>query len=616
MRRIHTVAALALVVLLGATGYAIFRTEPPPVRLPVAAGEASVANAAASPSQPTVDQTPLKTAQGLATLVTLPQERVHAQEALRLADHEVDIAFTAALRDVTQHPPPLSDEAKQIQARLQQAEKGLASDQAQVAQLTAAVAKASGEVKDSLEDQLEIANAQEELDQDEVDDAKQDLIRAGGDPQDRIQAMVKEHETSAKATEAALAAAPTSVDERGLIHKVTQWWPLHKKQLLLWRAKAETEALVVTLSAQHDALDQQLQVAKSKAGSNANGGALAPAARLAWHDNDASVVVQSTKDRAVLQKKLAGYDKRVDDQKELAGVYAQWIGVVAAKQRMLLNAVLKSVAIILLIALVGLFVDGWIAGLLARTKLDRRQLETMRSATRVTLQVLAVVLILLVVFGPPPNLGTFLGLAGAGLTVALKDFIVGFIGWFVLMGKNGIRLGDWVEINGVTGEVVELGMFHTVLLETGNWTDSGHPTGRRVTFTNGFAIEGHYFNFSTSGQWLWDEIQLVLPSGQDPYPIVDAIQKKVLETTSESAQQAEHEWQGQAKSRDLKSLSAAPAINVKPVIGGTQIDVRYITQAHERYQLRAKLNQSMVDLLGPKAPTAVPTTAAEVPVKA
>jgi hypothetical protein len=89
-----------------------------------------------------------------------------------------------------------------------------------------------------------------------------------------------------------------------------------------------------------------------------------------------------------------------------------------------------------------------------------------------------------------------------------------------------------------------------------------------------------------------------------------------LETTSESAQQAEHEWQGQAKSRDLKSLSAAPAINVKPVIGGTQIDVRYITQAHERYQLRAKLNQSMVDLLGPKAPTAVPTTAAEVPVKA
>ena len=61
----------------------------------------------------------------------------------------------------------------------------------------------------------------------------------------------------------------------------------------------------------------------------------------------------------------------------------------------------------------------------------------------------------------------FLGLAGAGLTVALKDFIVGFIGWFVLMGKNGIRLGDWVEINGVTGEVAEIGPFHTVFWKQG-----------------------------------------------------------------------------------------------------------------------------------------------------
>jgi small-conductance mechanosensitive channel len=225
--------------------------------------------------------------------------------------------------------------------------------------------------------------------------------------------------------------------------------------------------------------------------------------------------------------------------------------------------------------------------------------ETLRTVTRVTIQVLAVLLILLVIFGLPRQLGTVLGLAGAGLTVALKDFIVGFLGWFVLMGKNGIRLGDWVEINGVTGEVVELGMFHTVLLETGNWTDSGHPTGRRVTFTNSFAIEGHYFNFSTSGQWLWDELQVVLPAGRDPYPMVDAIQKIVLEATAETAKQAEKEWQGVTRSRDTAhTLTAAPAINVKPVVGGVEIAVRYITRANERYQMRAKLNQAAVDLLG------------------
>src|SRR6202795_4642464 len=206
-------------------------------------------------------------------------------------------------------------------------------------------------------------------------------------------------------------------------------------------------------------------------------------------------------------------------------------------------------------------------------------------------------------FHPPGNswaahpAWNFFGIGRSGPYRRLKDFIVGFLGWFVLMGKNGIRLGDWVEINGVTGEVVELGMFHTVLLETGNWTDSGHPTGRRVTFTNSFAIENHYFNFSTSGQWLWDELQVVLPMGVDPYPIVDAIRKKVLEATSESSRQAEEEWKTAAHSRAAVALSAAPAINVKPVIGGVEIAVRYVARANERYQLRAKLYQAAVDLL-------------------
>jgi len=277
---------------------------------------------------------------------------------------------------------------------------------------------------------------------------------------------------------------------------------------------------------------------------------------------------------------------------------------------LVVHRMLTGLAIILGILLVGIFFDSWLERLLGKTSLDRRQVETMRTVTRVAVQICAVLFILLVIFGPPSQLGTILGLAGAGLTVALKDFIVGFLGWFVLMGKNGIRLGDWVEINGVTGEVVELGMFHTVLLETGNWTDSSHPTGRRVTFTNSYAIEGHYFNFSTSGQWMWDELQVVLPTGQDPYPIIDAIQKKVAEATTESAKQAEREWKNVARSRQVNTLSAAPAINVKPVIGGVEIAVRYITSANERYQLRAKLYQAAVDLLGAKAvpPSAAPAS--------
>ena len=303
------------------------------------------------------------------------------------------------------------------------------------------------------------------------------------------------------------------------------------------------------------------------------------------------------------QEALSNFDKRIETNKELSAVYSNWIESVANRQRAVLHRALNGVLMILAIVLIGIYFMTVLDKVVGRLTMDRRQTQSLRTVAHVSLRVATVLVILLVIMGPPGQLGTFLGLAGAGLTVALKDFIVGFLGWFVLMGKNGVRLGDWVEINGVTGEVVELGMFHTVLLETGNWTDSGHPTGRRVTFTNSYAIEGHYFNFSTSGQWMWDELQVVLPVGQDPYPIIDAIQKKVTEATTETAKQAEQEWKNAASSRQMNALSAAPAINVRPVVGGIEIAVRYITRANERYQLRAKLYEAAVELLGQKAAT-------------
>ncbi|HXE36680.1 MAG TPA: mechanosensitive ion channel family protein [Verrucomicrobiae bacterium] len=596
------IATVVLVVLLAATAFGLYRTAKPFVGI-----RAILAPLGMVQAQSMVDQSPLTTAQNLAQLFNSPAEQKLAQEALRLGDHEVDLTFAAALRDVTEHPPVLSAEAKKIQDRLTRYQKALDADNLQVAQLTETASKASGAKKDQLTNQLNLAKSQQELDQDEVDDAKQDLIRAGGDPEARILALEQEHEASSHNT-AAITAAPAPATGSGLVSLYRQWLALHDKDLQLTVAKQAAESAVGSITILHNALESKVDVENtnppSSAGASEAASNGATAAPTNQNVGDASDFVSTTKKRAGDRRALSTYGKRIDDEKQLAQVYDNWQLLVGAKQRAVIHRVLIDVAVILGILIFGLFFDDWFERLLGKTSLDRRQVETLRTVARVTLQVIAVLIVLLVIFGLPSQLGTFLGLAGAGLTVALKDFIVGFLGWFVLMGKNGIRLGDWVEINGVTGEVVELGMFHTVLLETGNWTDSGHPTGRRVTFTNSFAIEGHYFNFSTSGQWLWDELQVVLPAGRDPYPIVDAIQKKVLEATAETAKQAEKEWQGVARSSDkAHALTAAPAINVKPVVGGVEIAVRYITRANERYQLRAKLNQAAVDLLGQDSAT-------------
>ncbi len=265
------------------------------------------------------------------------------------------------------------------------------------------------------------------------------------------------------------------------------------------------------------------------------------------------------------------------------------------------------------IALCALIADRLLERLFDRLEPDRKNLLTLRAVARIATRALGAILILLVIFGLPTQMATVLALAGAGLTVALKDFIVGFFGWFVLMGKNGIRHGDWVEINGVSGEAVEIGLFHTVLLETGNWNDSGHPTGRRVTFVNSYAIEGHYFNFSTSGQWLWEELEVMVPANQDPYPVAEEIQKIVAKETEANARLAEQEWQRMGNARGVRPFSAGPAISVRPANLGFGIQLRYVTRANERYQQRAKLYSDIVDLLRRKN---IPRPAAAQPAEA
>jgi small-conductance mechanosensitive channel len=602
MKTTQKIAAIVLIMLLGAAVYEFFRTGRPLSAPAKNARAVSVGTA----QGPIVDQTPLLTAQRLAKMPTSAEEKPFAEEALRLADHEMDLTYAAAEREAEDHPPALSAEAKAIEARLKESEDALDADNDVVDRLTAEEAKAAGAKKDALHDQLILATAHQEEHQDEVDDAKGDLERAGGDPKSRIETMMQEHKASSQATDALHVTVTADAEERGLIHRFGRWMELHQKQLLLWTAKREAESAAALLSARHNMLEAQINAKKNSpqpSGGQASSNQRSPSGGngAALSHEESAAMVKAARQRSADQKALASFDKQIDDQKQLAENYGNWLETIAAKQRAVVHNALNGISFILGILLIGIFFDGWVERLLGKTSFDRRQVETMRTLTRVSVQILAVLFILLVIFGPPSQLGTILGLAGAGLTVALKDFIVGFLGWFVLMGKNGVRLGDWVEINGVTGEVVELGMFHTVLLETGNWTDSGHPTGRRVTFTNSYAIEGHYFNFSTTGQWMWDELQIVLPPGQDPYPVIDAIQKKVAEATTETAKQAEQEWQKAASSRQMTALSAAPAINVKPVVGGVEIAVRYITKANERYQLRAKLYQAAVDLLGQKA---------------
>jgi len=552
-------------------------------------------------SSSAVDMRPLDTAEQVAPLAVTHTEQDYAQQALGLADRSVDLAFAAAIYDATENPPPLTSQLREVAARVKASQAAVAADQSRIAQFTAALARARGKTKDDLQSLLGIAQAQLALDRDDLDDAQQELVREGGDKQATIQQLLDQH----KASEAqSTTLVPTQASGAGPSIELTQaknlaaqyraWSSLHAKDQLLGQARTDALNRAAQLSATHQALEagQQIPPVAGAAAENSQSG---PA-----EENPAlSLLRRQTENKA----NLADFGRRILTEQQLASVYANWIEFVDVREKAFLHGIFLDVLWIALIALVVLVANHWVQRFFASIKAERRTVQSARAVILFVVQAAGLGCILLVVFGMPSNFATILALIGAGLTVAMKDFIVGFFGWFVLMGKDGIRPGDWVEINGVGGEVLSVGFLHTVILETGNWTDAGHPTGRKVSFVNSFAIEGHYFNFSTSGQWLWDEIEVQIPDSAEPYAMAEAIRKIAAEETGANARIAGEEWNRVESAYGKSVFSAEPSLSVRPSASGVSVLLRYITRANERHETRAKLYRAIVDLLhGKKIP--------------
>jgi len=538
-----------------------------------------------------VDMHPLETAKQLAQQAVTHSEQDYAQQALRIGDHAVDLAFAAAIDEAAENPPTLTPETRDLVARIKSGQAAVAADQSRISQFTAVLARARGSARDDLQQLIGIAQAQLALDQDDLEEAQQRLISVGGDKQHTIQQLLDQHKASDTQSASMQVGAPAATTEiettraKTLVAEYRAWASLHAKQASLEQAGKDALTRASSLSNQRDTLQKQID--QGTLPTSPGSAEAAPGA-----DPTLALLHRQT----VAKKNVAQFGTRIETEKQLAAVYANWADLVDAHAKSYLHEMFVSALWIVLIILFVFAANYWLKRFLARIGRDRREMRTVHSVVSLSVQAVGLILILLVVLGMPSNFATVLALAGAGLTVALKDFIVGFLGWFVLMGKDGMRVGDWVEINGVGGEVLKIGPLHTVIMETGNWTDVGHPTGRKVSFVNSFAMEGHYFNFSTSGQWLWDEIEVLVPEGAEPHAIAEGVRKIAADETAKNAQLAEQEWNRVAQATS-KSFSAAPSVDIRPTELGITVVVRYITRANERHETRVRLNRAIVELL-------------------
>ncbi|HLK06511.1 MAG TPA: mechanosensitive ion channel domain-containing protein [Candidatus Angelobacter sp.] len=413
-----------------------------------------------------VDSQPLLTAQRMAAMATTPKEQEFAKDALRLSDHEVDMAFAAALHQATEHAPPIPAAARPILAKVQSAQQHVKADQQEIARLKLLISKAGDSTKQQLEDKLELTQATLEVDQEDLDALQQELIRAGGDPRSKIQQLKEQHEAldheqtgiAAGGKDSKSAPAAQEGQSRILLVQFRAWRELSLKEKELAGAREELKVRLAQLAKDHQTLDQETRDEETRDARSDHAAAHPEeeehSAATPEAGTNAPEKYSELKHAAGERKHLAELDKRSADFQQLDSVYSDWSALVKAREHSYWLGVVEGCCWIVVLLVPVIFANSLVHGIVARIAPDSRRRHAVRIAVRFAVQVVGVALILLVIFGPPSQVATVVALAGAGLTVALKDFIVGFFGWFILMGPNGIRPGDWVEINGISGEVV------------------------------------------------------------------------------------------------------------------------------------------------------------------
>src|ERR1700676_442514 len=180
MKSPRNLPAVILAILLAASLFAYYSTRDSAT--PIAPQKSAAAE------QPLVDRSLLQSAVNLAASAATPDEQIQAREAWRLADHELDLRFAAAMRDAEAEASlPATGPLQQLSNRITQLQARVETDKKRVDELAKDTSGA-----------LDQAQAQLDLDQDELDDAQQNLARTGGDKRARLQRLLQEHEASEK----------------------------------------------------------------------------------------------------------------------------------------------------------------------------------------------------------------------------------------------------------------------------------------------------------------------------------------------------------------------------------------------------------------------------------
>ena len=192
---------------------------------------------------------------------------------------------------------------------------------------------------------------------------------------------------------------------------------------------------------------------------------------------------------------------------------------------------------------------------------------------------------------------TFAGLLTAGLAVALQNVLVSVVGYFFLIGKFGIRVGDRIEVSGITGEVIEIGLVRFHLMELGS---GATPTGRVVAFSNSIVFQptAGLFKQIPGATFAWHEVTLALPREADFGGIKKSLLGAVEGVLRDYHEQIESVYHQMEKTGILiPERGLRPKLELHLTSAGIEATIRYPVDLQHANDIDARVSRELLTAL-------------------
>jgi len=184
--------------------------------------------------------------------------------------------------------------------------------------------------------------------------------------------------------------------------------------------------------------------------------------------------------------------------------------------------------------------------------------------------------------GSTKQWATVFSVTGAGVALALRDVLLNLAGWIYIVFRRPYREGDRIEMDTISGDVIDIQLFQTTLLEIGNWAGGDQSTGRMVQFPNGKIFQTPIFNYTKGFEYIWDEIS-VLVTFESNWRKAEEV---LLKAGDEVSRDIQHQVKSKIRRLESKYLiyytTFTPIVYISIEESGVKLTLRFLTETKKR----------------------------------